>query len=134
MLFILSPFLLLPSPLFLASFLSSSLLLLPFLFFSFFFFFFFPPPPPSSTLLFTLFPYPPLFRSLIFPIEITKPHSNWLAKAQMSHVSNLPKAKFIHFQSLSSFDSFYPMEVVATDKEKQELIAENVGKIGRAHV
>ncbi|MGL5681889.1 MAG: glycoside hydrolase domain-containing protein [Marinifilaceae bacterium] len=69
-------------------------------------------------------PYP----KINYPLETTKPQGNWLAKARMSNLETLPQAKFVQFQSLSSFDSFYPMEVVATEKEKASLIAENPNK------
>ncbi|MEG1635461.1 MAG: DUF6067 family protein, partial [Rikenellaceae bacterium] len=56
------------------------------------------------------------------------PTDAWLAMAQKADYKSLPAARFKQFESLSSFDSFYPMEIVATQTEKQALIADNNNK------
>lgn len=57
--------------------------------------------------------------------EDLSPDQSWLVKAQKADPKSLPTARFKQFQSLSSFDSFYPMEIAATSSEKQTLIADN---------
>ena len=41
---------------------------------------------------------------------------------------NIPDAKVTEFQSINAFNSFYPMEVIATKNETNQLIAENKNK------
>ena len=48
-----------------------------------------------------------------------EPEKSWTEKIQ---ISNLPKAKLLEFQSRSVFDSFYPMEVIALQSEKDSLL------------
>lgn len=66
-------------------------------------------------------PYP----KITYVKEETTPDSKWLSEAKSQDVAKCPKARFEEFQSLSEFDSFYPMEVIATQAEKEQLIAEN---------
>ena len=56
------------------------------------------------------------------------PESDWLEKVKWATIVTLPKAKLKQFQSIGNFDSFYPMGIIATAKEKAEVIAENRGK------
>ncbi|MEG1648577.1 MAG: DUF6067 family protein, partial [Rikenellaceae bacterium] len=69
-------------------------------------------------------PYP----KIKYSRENTTPTDAWLAMAQKADYKSLPAARFKQFESLSSFDSFYPMEIVATQTEKQTLIADNNNK------
>ncbi|MDL2255867.1 DUF6067 family protein [Parabacteroides sp. OttesenSCG-928-G06] len=52
---------------------------------------------------------------------------NWLKQVE-NNKQNLPQAQFKEFQSLSEFDKFYPMEIAATENEKQQLLDKNKGK------
>ena len=51
------------------------------------------------------------------------PDSGWLAKANVT--KNTPQAHFVRVESRSAFDSFYPMEVTATLKEKEAYLKMN---------
>ncbi|MBD9177813.1 MAG: hypothetical protein EGP82_01335, partial [Odoribacter splanchnicus] len=54
--------------------------------------------------------------------ESTSPDAAWLTKTQkMLSASSVPDARFIQFQSRGEFNSFYPMEIVATSAEKAKL-------------
>ncbi|MCY1719376.1 DUF6067 family protein [Prolixibacteraceae bacterium Z1-6] len=48
------------------------------------------------------------------------PDQNWLGKTKKNE--NIKKARLQEFQSRSSFDSFYPMEVIALQSEKDSLL------------
>jgi hypothetical protein len=52
-----------------------------------------------------------------------KPTEDWLKSVGIneSDISNLPKAIVTEIQSRSAFDSFYPMEIIPTKDEKQQL-------------
>ena len=49
---------------------------------------------------------------------------SWLSEVKLSleTISNLAKAKIISMQSIDDFHSFYPMEVIATEKEVSKFI------------
>jgi len=54
------------------------------------------------------------------------PDKKWLAMLTTrkgDDLSDLPHALCIEIQSRTEFDSFYPMEIIATESEKQEIIA-----------
>ena len=55
------------------------------------------------------------------------PNANWLKRINVNNTvkSNYVEAKLIEIQARTKFDSFYPMEVIATQKEKDSLIALN---------
>lgn len=56
----------------------------------------------------------------------TTPDSNWVAKLKLDNPkksAKLPLAKCIEIQARKEFDSFYPMEVIATQNEVNNLIA-----------
>ncbi len=57
----------------------------------------------------------------------SRPSESWLIgyKVKESNINNFIEAKCIEIQARTEFDSFYPMEVIATEKEKQTLIASN---------
>lgn len=52
-----------------------------------------------------------------------EPATEWLAKANA--VKKVPQARIIKVQSRTAFDSFYPMEVAATAKEKESYLAKH---------
>jgi len=54
------------------------------------------------------------------------PEGKWVNESQIGNVLNynsLPSAKLSEFQSRSSFDSFYPMELISLASEKKALLA-----------
>jgi len=52
-----------------------------------------------------------------------KASDNWVNKNNLNDgVTNLPQAKLVEFQSRTEFDSFYPMEVIALQSEKDSLL------------
>jgi hypothetical protein len=54
----------------------------------------------------------------------SSPDKEWLAanKVQDGKFSGFVQAECVEIQARTEFDSFYPMEVIATEKEKKELI------------
>jgi len=58
------------------------------------------------------------------PIETAQPH--WLSLLQNS--LNIKEAEVIEIQSVDEFNSFYPMEVIATAEETQNIINTNSDK------
>ncbi|MCK5774669.1 MAG: hypothetical protein KAH25_00750, partial [Bacteroidales bacterium] len=51
-----------------------------------------------------------------------KPSENWINEHNSEDVTAiLPQAKLVEFQSRTAFDSFYPMEVIALQSEKDSL-------------
>lgn len=71
-------------------------------------------------------PYPQVF----YHKESAQPDKKWLTRVQASVKAQeyLPEARLIQFQSRGSFNSFYPMEIIATEKEKTKLLKENPDK------
>lgn len=65
-------------------------------------------------------PYP----RISYPKEKTLPDSAWLKTIQ----KNMPEAQLIQFQSIDKFNSFYPMEIVATPDEQQQLLARHASE------
>lgn len=65
-------------------------------------------------------PYP----RVNYPRDINRAASAWVAKAQKAIESKqaIPETKLIQFQSRGTFNSFYPMEIVATEAEKEKLL------------
>ena len=54
-----------------------------------------------------------------------KPSASWVKRNKLNHknkIKKLPKARCLSIQSRTAFDSFFPMEVIALDKEKEEYI------------
>lgn len=68
-------------------------------------------------------PYPKVF----YTREQTIPDVRWLAQAQTQETT-APEASLIGFQSRGSFNSFYPMEIIATAKEKAALLQDHPDK------
>lgn len=56
----------------------------------------------------------------------------WLKKNSLDHTpipySNIPTAKVIRFEAINTFNSFYPMEVIATKQEVSSLLNKNKSK------
>ena len=52
------------------------------------------------------------------------PDKNWIEENSLTENKNtdIPKAKLLEFQSRTDFDSFYPMEVIALQSEKNSLL------------
>lgn len=67
-------------------------------------------------------PYP----KIKYSQESSHPDVEWLQKANSA--TNIPQATFKQFQAISSIDTFYPMEIVATEKEQAAVTAANSGK------
>lgn len=68
-------------------------------------------------------PYPKVF----YTREQTIPDSNWVTMAKVQETTAI-EANLVQFQSRGSFNNFYPMEVIATAKEKEKLIQNNPDK------
>ncbi len=63
-------------------------------------------------------PYP----KVTYAQETSRPDVDWLARNAAAE-KNIPEARFLRFESKTAFDSFYPMEIIATEKEKADLLA-----------
>ena len=68
-------------------------------------------------------PYPKVF----YTREQTIPDSNWVTMAKIQETTAI-EANLVQFQSRGSFNNFYPMEIIATAKEKEKLIQNNPDK------
>lgn len=66
-------------------------------------------------------PYPKIHYSPV----IDKADPQWKETARTVPAAKVAKAELVAFESLGSFNSFYPMEIIATEKEKQQLIDAN---------
>ncbi len=83
---------------------------------------------------------PSMSRGKNYPsVSYQPPQTNaapeWLAKCGLSlnepvpaTLDKFPRAKVIEFQAIDQFNSFYAMEVCATDAEQRQLQAANAGK------
>lgn len=70
-------------------------------------------------------PYP----RVEYRMESTQPDAGWLSKAKESVAGRtVGNARLVQFQSRGDFNSFYPMEIVATSAERSRLEKENAGK------
>jgi len=57
-----------------------------------------------------------------------EPDPEWIKYNRINEdPGSFQEAELIEFQSRTAFDSFYPMEVIALDKEKEEMFAEFTG-------
>ncbi len=67
------------------------------------------------------------YPTVTYPGFVSKADNSWLAKANEAakNISGLPQAKLVQFQSINRFNSFYPMEIIATANEVAKLKAEN---------
>lgn len=68
-------------------------------------------------------PYPKVF----YTREQSIPDAGWLAQAQLQE-TKAAEASLVEFQSRGSLNSFYPMEIIATAKEKEELLRRHPDK------
>ncbi|TWF42278.1 hypothetical protein FHW36_10233 [Chitinophaga polysaccharea] len=58
-----------------------------------------------------------------------KPDNSYnTAWQQQLNIKNLPDAKVLRFEAINSFNSFYPMEIVATQQEVRDLLEKNKEK------
>ncbi len=96
----------------------------------------FQPESGSGRYYFYYLPYMQEGRSNYPTVTYREPDNNadlsWLEKHNLSDKSNLnenaamlPEAAVVEFQSIDSFNSFYPMEVIATQSEVNELLAQH---------
>lgn len=68
-------------------------------------------------------PYP----KVSYQVEIPRPENDWLTVIRRTDIKNIPEARLLQFQSRGAFNSFYPMEVIATRDECNRLYQENEG-------
>lgn len=70
-------------------------------------------------------PYP----RVNYPQQPDRADASWKARALAAAGTTAPtEARLVKFESLGTFDSFYPMEIIATAAEKQALIDANRSK------
>lgn len=69
-------------------------------------------------------PYP----KVNYPQQPDKADPQWKATCKATPAGKAVQAKLVRFESLGSFNSFYPMEIIATAQEKQVLINANSNK------
>ena len=69
-------------------------------------------------------PYP----KVNYPQQPDKADPQWKAICKATPAGKAVQAKLVRFESLGSFNSFYPMEIIATAQEKQALIDANSNK------
>ena len=62
-----------------------------------------------------------------YPKFVQTASSQWLAGAESvkQNLKAIPKASLVQFQSVDEFNSFYPMELIATEGEKSALFKKN---------
>lgn len=67
------------------------------------------------------------YPTVTYPPFVSKADKNWLERANEAakNPTNLPQAKLVQFQAINHFNSFYPMEIIATANEVANLKAEN---------
>jgi hypothetical protein len=67
------------------------------------------------------------YPTVTYPAFESKAEKGWLSKAQNSakNLNSLPKSQLVQFQSIDPFNSFYPMEIIATKNEVEDLIKKN---------
>ena len=69
------------------------------------------------------------YPTIKYPPFVSRAEDTWLVKAKSSaaNLSKLPKAELVQFQSIDQFNSFYPMEIIATREEVDKIVQENPG-------
>lgn len=69
------------------------------------------------------------YPTVTYPEILENADQDWLVKANIAgkNMEKLPKAKLVQFQSIDQFNSLYPMELIATKEEVDELILKNPG-------
>ena len=67
------------------------------------------------------------YPTVTYPEFASTAKKEWLTKANKAskNLSNIPQAKLVQFQSINLFNSFYPMEIIATANEVAKLIQKN---------
>ena len=68
------------------------------------------------------------YPTITYPGFVSKAEETWLIKAKEAgrDLKALPKVNLIQFQAIDEFNSFYPMEIIATRKETDNLIQNNI--------
>ena len=64
-------------------------------------------------------PYP----KVNYPQQPDKADPQWKATCKATPAGKAVQAKLVRFESLGSFNSFYPMEIIATAQEKQASVS-----------
>ncbi|MBK6283301.1 MAG: hypothetical protein IPF54_12195 [Draconibacterium sp.] len=67
------------------------------------------------------------YPKVTYPGFESKAEKSWLVKAEAAakNPDSLPKSTLVQFQSIDPFNSFYPMEIIATKNEVEELVRNN---------
>jgi len=67
------------------------------------------------------------YPKVTYPGFESKAEKSWLVKAEAAakNPDSLPKSTLVQFQSIDPFNSFYPMEIIATKNEVEDLIRKN---------
>ncbi len=70
------------------------------------------------------------YPTVTYPNFVSSAGKEWLTKAESASNSlqTLPKAEVVQFQAVNEFNSFYPMEVIATAAEARDLEEKNSKK------
>ncbi len=70
------------------------------------------------------------YPTVTYPPFEQKADKAWLkkAKSKISNTGNLPQASLVQFQSIDPFNSFYPMEIIATKNEVDALLQSHPGE------
>ncbi|MCK4344644.1 MAG: hypothetical protein KAX05_05100 [Bacteroidales bacterium] len=74
------------------------------------------------------------YPKVYYPIPNDRPDHSWISgiksifeKIARNNINDLPKAKVVEIQSIDEFNSFYPMEVIATGEEVEHIINQHPG-------
>ena len=67
------------------------------------------------------------YPKVTYPGFESKAEKSWLVKTEAAakNPDSLPKSTLVQFQSIDPFNSFYPMEIIATKNEVEELVRNN---------
>jgi hypothetical protein len=67
------------------------------------------------------------YPTVTYPTFVSKAEKTWLTRAKTAagNFSGITGAKLVQFQSINQFNSFYPMEIIATANEVATLISKN---------
>jgi hypothetical protein len=72
------------------------------------------------------------YPTVVYPAPTTTADAEWMERHGLTNLSaqdyrRLPQAQVVAFQAVDDFDSFYPMEVIATAAETQRLVDQHAG-------
>jgi hypothetical protein len=69
------------------------------------------------------------YPTVTYPKFDSKADVSWLSKAKplANNLSKIPQVKLVQFQSIDKFNTFFPMELIATVEEVANLIKNNSG-------